>query len=84
MLDILIREQGILPRNLSIMDKNFNLQLLFHLFAKSGWKLLNFQNLEFENRDQLQHKVWTCLVEHVQKLKALEIVILVSEKVHWI
>ena len=35
---------------------------------------------EFENRDQLQHKVWTCLVEHVQKLKALEIVILVSEK----
>ena len=85
MLDILIREQGILPRNLSIMDKNFNLQLLFHLFAKSGWKLLNFQNLEsLKIGINCSIKYGRALLNMFKKLKALEIVILVSEKVHWI
>ena len=83
MLDILIREQGILPRNLSIMDKNFNLQLLFHLFAKSGWKLLNFQNLEsLKIGINCSIKYGRALLNMFKKLKALEIVILVSEKVH--
>lgn len=81
MLDILIREQGILPRNLSIMDKNFNLQLLFHLFAKSGWKLLNFQNLEsLKIGINCSIKYGHALLNMFKKLKALEIVILVSEK----
>lgn len=80
-LDALIREQGILPRNLSIMDKNFNLQVLFYLLAKSGWKLLNFQNLEsLKIGINCSIKYGHALLNMFRKLRTLEIVVLVSEK----
>ncbi|RCK67743.1 Protein DIA2 [Candida viswanathii] len=80
-LEVLIREPGMLVKNLDLIDKHFNLQLFYHLLAKFGWRLLNFKNLESLRIGINCSIVYgRALLNMFRNLKVLEIVILHSEK----
>ena len=80
-LEVLIREPGMLVKNLDLIDKNFNLQLFYHLVSKFGWRWGNLRNLEsLRIGINCSIKYGRVLLNMFKKLKVLEIVILQGEK----
>lgn len=80
-LEVLIREPGMLIKHLDLIDKHFNLQLFYYLLAKFGWRLDNLSRLEsLRIGINCSIKYGQILLNMFKKLKVLEIIILQDEK----